>query len=98
MPLPNTTAKKIITYADDTNFLLQTEKEIKTIIETFTEFGRGSGEKINADKSKILGLGRWTGKTKLLHPYYSDRPTQIVRHYVNRQPDKRRQRHMDETD
>ena len=64
LPLPNTTAKKIIAYADDTNFLLQTEKEIKTIIETFTDFGRGSGGKINADKSKILGLGRWTGKTK----------------------------------
>ena len=48
LSLPNTTAKKIIAYADDTNFLLQTEKEIKTVIETFTDFGRGIGGKINA--------------------------------------------------
>ena len=37
-------------------------------------------------------------KNNVWHRNYSDRPTQIVRHYVYRQPDKRRQRHMHETD
>lgn len=60
--IPNTVGKKILAYADDTTFLVQTEKAIQTVIEKFNNFGKGSGGKINVEKSKVMGIGKWKGK------------------------------------
>ena len=62
LKLPNIADKKILAYADDTTFLLQSEKAIKTVMEKFIDFGKASGGKINTDKSKVMGAGQWVGK------------------------------------
>ena len=50
---------KVIAYADDTVFFPTNERSIYKIISIFQEFGRGSGSKVNVNKSEIMGIGMW---------------------------------------
>ena len=55
--IPGDKNKKITAYADDTTFFPKDEKSIKNIIDKFQEFGRGSGAKVNKEKSKCMRIG-----------------------------------------
>lgn len=56
--IPNKGYQKLIAFADDTNFFTDNAKSIETILETFDEFGKCSGSKINISKTKCLAIGR----------------------------------------
>ena len=60
--LPNRRERKLLAYADDTILFPQSNNAINRIMETFEEFGLGSGSKINVRKSEIMGIGKLTDK------------------------------------
>ena len=57
--LPNGKEKKVLSYADDNNFLISDKSSIKHIFDTIETFGRASGAKLNKDKTEAIKLGTW---------------------------------------
>ena len=57
--LPGNQSRKLIGYADDTNFFIKEHSSIDKIIKHFKKFSKASGSLINEDKTKALPLGRW---------------------------------------
>ena len=57
--LPNGTGKKLLSYADDNNFLVTYPKSIKYIFEIIDIYGKASGSKLNKDKTEVIKLGNW---------------------------------------
>ena len=51
---------KIQMYADDATVIIKDAKELKHIYNTFKEFGKASGAKLNEDKTEILKLGKYS--------------------------------------
>ena len=49
-------------YADDATFFVKTNYEIRQIIDAFTLFGKGSGSKLNLEKTVAMGIGKWKNK------------------------------------
>ena len=60
--LPNRGERKLLAYVGDTILFQQNNDSINRIMETFEEFGLGSGSKINITKSEIMGIGKLTDK------------------------------------
>ena len=60
--IPGGGVKKLVAYADDSNFFPGDFRSIKLINETFKHFGKGSGSKLNEDKGQALGIGKWESK------------------------------------
>lgn len=61
--LPDSTVLSPISqYADDTSLILSSDDSIKATFETYTEFEKASGAKLNQSKSKGLWLGSWRGR------------------------------------
>ena len=57
--IPGARDIKVIAYADDTVFFPTNDRSIHKIISIFQDFGKGSGSKINVNKSEIMGIGKW---------------------------------------
>jgi len=55
--LPGNHVKKLVAYADDTTFFPKDITSMEKIVDKFKEFGKGSGAKINVEKSKIMKIG-----------------------------------------
>ena len=55
--IPNKGTQKLLAFADDTNFFTNDVTSIKNIIDSFEEFGRGSGSLINKNKTKCMAIG-----------------------------------------
>ena len=60
--IPGTDRTKLLAYADDTTFLVSSNKEIIKIKDIFNLFGKGSGSKLNVSKTVAMGLGKWKNK------------------------------------
>ena len=54
---------KVVAYADNTTFTPTKENDILQILHHFEIFEKACGAKINLQKSAIMGLGQWRGKT-----------------------------------
>ena len=59
MGVPGARGIKVIAYYDETVFFPTNDRSIYKIISIFQEFGRGSGSKVNVNKSEIMGIGMW---------------------------------------
>ena len=57
--IPGQKKEKVAAYADDVTFFVKTNYEIQQIIDAFTLFGKGSGSKLNLEKTVAMGLGKW---------------------------------------
>ena len=57
--IPGQGTQKLLAFADDTNFFPSNTASIQHTIDHFKSFGRASGTKINTNKSKAMGLGKW---------------------------------------
>ena len=55
--IPGAHIKKLVAYADDTTFFTPNLKSIHNLIGKFKEYGKGSGAKINVEKSKVMTVG-----------------------------------------
>ena len=64
LPIPSLEERfKLMTYCDDVNLMVNKLEEFKMIDEAFTKFEDMSGAILSRNqKSKVLGLGAWTGK------------------------------------
>ena len=55
--IPNKGIQKLLAFADDTNFFVNTKISIENIMRTFQHFGNASGSLINVNKTKIMVIG-----------------------------------------
>ena len=55
--IPNKGNQKLLAFADDTNFFVNTKCSIDKIIGAFQHFGIASGSLINVSKTKIMAIG-----------------------------------------
>ena len=53
---------RLIQHADDITFFIGDNKEFVTINNILSTYCKGSGSKLNVDKSKGMWLGKWTGR------------------------------------
>ena len=53
---------KIQMYADDATVIIKNAKELKHVHNTFNEFGKASGAKLNEEKTEKLKLGKSSKK------------------------------------
>ena len=60
--LPGGDQKKLVAYADDANFFPTDKRSIKNILDTFRQYQKASGSKINTDKTQGLKIGKWKNK------------------------------------
>ena len=54
---------KILQYADDTEYFATTEDSIKQIFNVIGKYERGTGAKMNVEKTEGLWLGSWKQRT-----------------------------------
>ena len=54
---------KILQYADDTEIFATTEDSIKELFSVIGKYERGTGTKINVEKTEGLWLGSWKQRT-----------------------------------
>ena len=57
--IPNKGVQKLAAFADDTNFFPTDADSIRHILDTFALFGKGSGSKINIEKTQCMKIGQW---------------------------------------
>ena len=57
--IPNRGCQKLLAFADDTNFFTNDIRSVEIILKNFDKFGKGSGSKINLDKTKCMKIGNW---------------------------------------
>lgn len=62
LPGSSSALSPISQYADDTSFVVVTDESISAIFEVYNVYERGSGAKLNQNKSKGLWLGGWAGR------------------------------------
>ena len=60
--LPDSSETKIIGYADDSNIFIVDNNSLIEIFELILKFERATGFKLNRDKTKIFGVGKWANK------------------------------------
>lgn len=59
--------QKVAAFADDSNFFLKNERSVQKVTKWYDYFGRGSGAKLNKNKSKGMFLGKWRNRSD--HPF-----------------------------
>ena len=61
--MPNSSLK-VQGYADDTNFVLSDDQSVREVITMVGDFADAAGASLNINKTKIFGMGIWSGKTQ----------------------------------
>ena len=91
--IPGNDNKKLVAYADDTTFFPRDVKSMNRVISCFKDFGKGSGSKINVEKSKAMQIGKlehmnnynteieWVREIKILGIIFRDRNKHLAKDY-----------------
>ena len=59
---PSSPLPVISAYADDTSFVLSTNRAISAVLDVYRLYEKGSGAKLNLSKCEGLWLGAWSGR------------------------------------
>lgn len=62
--LPNSQPRKVAQYADDTSVVTDNPKALNSLWRTIRKYERTTGAKVNASKTEILLVGKWSRKQR----------------------------------